>query len=311
MFIVIGSRALEMHGVDIGRKPRDLDLLGDRESVVKWMGSKYPGYEFTEETLLCPYGGKLHFFNKELDIHIELDCTDDVGHNKRLLEAIYYSGKFAHYSADDTYYAKPEWIRWFKESHKYKKDSPHFWKTRRDLELLRKYNLPKHSEALMKEREELTYTNKLPNLNQGSKTFFREEDGFYKYKHDDIHKAISVLPVPAYTLYMKNDSEVMCSKDKFFQQSETVRLLGVLEEAGVLCLERSLIPFNFEPHQDKAFMMALSKVCTSITGGWFREYAYDNVFKVLYLYDTIFRDVFVDKFKKALYNGDIANFKQE
>lgn len=309
MFIVIGSTALQMHGVDTGRLPKDLDILGDYDSVTWYLKDTYPQHEFSEERLKCTYGEKVHFYNKEMDLHIELDRIDDnIGHNNDVLLKII--GTDGWNSSNGIRYALPEWIRWFKESHKYKKDSPHFWKTRIDLVKLRKYDLPFNSEDLLKEREKLTYTNVLPNLKQRSNTFFREEESFYRYKHDDIHKAIAILPNPAYTYYMADNEEVMCSKDKFFDLPESVRLLGVLEEAGVLSLERSLIPFDFEPDQDYAFKMALSKVCTSITGGWFREYAYDNVFKVMYLYDKMFKDTYVSKFKEALSKGEIANFKE-
>src|SRR5690606_13337355 len=114
-------------------------------------------------------------------------------------------------------YASAEWLYFLKMSHRYKKDSPHFWKTRLDIEHMRMRNIqtPLDSEDLFKERERLTYTNKLPNLNQKSNTFFKKEDGFYVYDHDSIHEAVKILDRPAYQYYMKEGAEVMTSKEKF------------------------------------------------------------------------------------------------
>jgi hypothetical protein len=72
----------------------------------------------------------------------------------------------------------------------------------------------------------------------------------------------------------------------------------------VLALERAIIPNETEVN--KAFDIALEKVCTSITSGWFREYAYNNYFKVKELY----HDSFVDKFNSALMEGEIELFKE-
>ena len=127
----------------------------------------------------------------------------------------------------------------------------------------------------------------------------------YVYDHDTIHAAVKLLDRPAYTYYMQDGAEVNCDKIKFYEQPEIVRLCGVLEESYVLALERSVIPFKSDP--DKAFKMALQKVCTSITGGWFREYAWQNYDKVLELYHKSY----VDKFNVALSKGEILPFKSE
>ena len=104
--------------------------------------------------------------------------------------------------------------------------------------------------------------------------------------------------VPAYTKYMKDGAQVMTSKDKFFAANEFVRLLGVYEESCVLALERSQIPHDFKPSPRYSFELALMKVCTSITSGWFREYAWENYDKVLDLYNELGEDDYVQRFKR-------------
>jgi hypothetical protein len=124
--------------------------------------------------------------------------------------------------------------------------------------------------------------------------------------HDDIHEAVKHLDHPAYTYYMTSDEDVHCSKDRFFDLNEHTKLLGVLEEAYVLSLERSIIPFglqSFEQRQE-SFIYALEKVCTSITSGWFREYAWENYAKVRKLYSQ----EYVDRFYHSLAEGKVRNY---
>jgi hypothetical protein len=47
------------------------------------------------------------------------------------------------------------------------------------------------------------------------------------------------------------------------------------------------------------------KVCTSITSGWFREYAWENYHRVLQMYS----DDFVVQFKQGLAEGKVKPFK--
>ncbi|MCZ6924763.1 MAG: hypothetical protein O7D30_04935, partial [Rickettsia endosymbiont of Ixodes persulcatus] len=207
----------------------------------------------------------------------------------------------------------PEWLYFLKMSHRYKKDSPHFWKTRLDIEAMRQrgIGMPEGVEDLFKERERLTYTNKLPKLNQGSDTFFKKDDGFYVYDHDSLHVAVKLFDKPAYTYYMQEGAEVMTSREKFFACPLHIQLAGTYEESCVLALERSLVPFNFEPTPEKAFNMALSKVCTSITSGYFREFSWENCLKVMEIYRKIGTSDYVERFHSGMEKGLIKPFKGE
>lgn len=124
------------------------------------------------------------------------------------------------------------------------------------------------------------------------------------YDHDSIHDAMKHLRYPAYQYYKPAVAEVFCSQEMFNKQHIDVRLYGVLEEALVLALERSQIPFNYEPDPKKSFDIALNKVCTSITSGWFREFAWEHYDRVQEMYNSNY----VDRFKKALADGIIKPF---
>jgi hypothetical protein len=49
----------------------------------------------------------------------------------------------------------------------------------------------------------------------------------------------------------------------------------VKEEAMVIALERFLLP-KLSSDPSAAFMSALTRICTTLTKGWFREFSIDN-----------------------------------
>jgi hypothetical protein len=158
------------------------------------------------------------------------------------------------------------------------------------------------NEQIVKLREAESYNYAHPKLNVSSKDFFNGDGVNYVYDHDSIHEAVACGTRPAYKWYMKDGSEVMTSKEKFLACNEEVRLYGVYEESCVLALERSQIPHGLGkeggPSARWSFEMALMKVCTSITSGWFREYAWENYQKVLDLYNELGENDYIERFNK-------------
>lgn len=126
----------------------------------------------------------------------------------------------------------------------------------------------------------------LPNLNTDKKSFFK--DNFYIYDHDSIHEQIAIEDKPVYLLYMKDNEPVMTDKNKFYKLDRYHQLLGVVEEAMTLACERLLLMPDNQAQIDKqlktdnkdififSFMLCLKKVCTTITSGYFREFAHEN-----------------------------------
>lgn len=224
----------------------------------------------------------------------------------------------------DSPYASAEMLLALKLSHRYLRNSPHFLKTMRDIQFLRSAGVtlcPWLEGIWLPKREKETYVYDHPNLNVSKQDFFTDSVG-YTLDHDSIHLTQALIwktepipcpdgilgclvlhrkyvPTPAYTYYMKDGEEVSTSKEKFFGlREESWRLYGVYEEACVLALERSQVPHAMElidgvyrltgegPPARWSFMYALQKVCTSITSGWFREYAWENYDKVVSIYDS-------------------------
>lgn len=191
-----------------------------------------------------------------------------------------------------------------KMSHRFLKNSPHFLKTKQDIKTMRELgaSIPeKYREWLLK-REKTTYKYPHPKLNQTKSDFFDTTQGVkYVYDHDSIHQSVAQLDKPAYTFFKDDEKEVFCSKKKFFNLPIEIRLYSVLEECYVLALERSQIPFNgtgISPR--KSFLIALEKVCTSISSGWWREFAYNYYDEVLKLYDEKYVSDFWEDVDKGL-----------
>jgi hypothetical protein len=193
-----------------------------------------------------------------------------------------------------------------KMSHRYLKNSPHFLKTMADIQAMRAAGAkirPEHFEYF-KEREKATYNYGHPKLNVSKGDFFNGDGVEYVYDHDSIHLSVKHLERPAYTYFKPDQNDVYCDRAMFEAQSEDVRLYAVLEESYVLALERSQIPFKGQLAPKRSFDIALSKVCTSITSGWFREFAWENYDKVQSLYS----DDYVERFWKGVEAGTVIPY---
>ena len=210
----------------------------------------------------------------------------------------------------------PNVLYMLKMSHRYLKDSQHFLKTMRDIKIMREagFTITQDIHHYYRKRMAETYTYAHPKLAQSKEGFFdAEATGVkYTYDHDSIHEAVKWYYKPAYAFFKPKDSPVMCDKGMFFDAPINVRLQAVLEESYVLALERSLIPFPGKKTPKEAFDMALMKVCTSITSGWFREFAWTNYDAVQELYATrnTSEDNFVNLFEVGLQSGRVKPTKE-
>ena len=324
--LIVGSEALIKNNPDVssfGRIAKDMDYICTLEQYLDW-------YECNKNTIRfsMPVSGGKYFhaqdktgFNYEFEIAWEGTSAWDLLAAYNCLE-VGFDPEFAINS--DLYLIKM--------CHRFKKNSPHFKKTMEDILFLRgvlgevdcklwmEYN-----KTLVSKRESESYTYAHPKLNVSSKDFFNGDGVNYVYDHDSIHLAVALdsyvqwgqpcpdnkpgcmvahgkrVFSPAYTKYMKDGSEVMTSKDKFYSVDTKVRLYGVYEESCVLALERSQIPHGLGkdggPTPRWSFEKALEKVCTSITSGWFREYAWENYHKVMDLYEEMGEDDYVKRFE--------------
>jgi hypothetical protein len=198
-----------------------------------------------------------------------------------------------------------------KMSHRYLKNSPHFEKTRRDILQMRLMGAVIEYPAILKQREQETYDYKHPSLMRNKREFFDPNEGVkYVYEHDSIHLAMAVEPLtPAYTHFKHDQAEVMIDKQKWAAQPHIVQLYSVLEESYVLALERSQIPFRGQVDPARSFKIALQKVCTSISSGWWREFAYEHYDEVMDLFKMREAEKpYLQRFDEAVEAGVVQPF---
>lgn len=305
--IVIGSSALQFHlqndPIIKNLNLNDIDIIcyckNDAMLLIEKITQEWDSYNIETHEL------------------VKFDTTCLVLKGKRIYEIQYlnnpgsgtstemlFGKKFNIVSGDTYQYPSLSTLLELKWSHRFLRNSPHFYKTMQHIKFLIHRGVKIRDENFVEQREKETYNYTHPNLNVKSKDFFVSNVN-YVYDHDSIHLAVKHLSVPAYTLYMEDNAEVQCSREKFFSQPRAVQFMGVLEESYVLALERSQIPNNFEVDPKRSFMMALEKVCTSITSGWFREFAWTNYDIIAQMYS----DDYIQKFKTALEQGIVKPYK--
>ena len=110
--------------------------------------------------------------------------------------------------------------------------------------------------------------------------------------------------MPAYKYFAKDNDLIMSDKNKFLKASEEIRMFAAIEECSVLAIERFCLPNNDFSKAKYAWMMALAKVSTSITSGFFRQYVFDNIFQIVKNYP----EDFYLKFTKDLRNKNVKKY---
>lgn len=295
--LVVGSLAMQHHFPDAGIVPRDTDIIGTMDEFREWSRTFAKG-----DIILCkPMSADKMHVRDRAGHNYEFEIATAGSSSERLLD---------YFDLGQTY--APTWVLLFlKLSHRYRRNSPHFLKTMRDIQFLRAAGVTMGTELeeLLPLREKETYTYAHPKLDVSKQAFFDGDGVPYIYDHDSIHLTQALISNaycdqikhPAYTYYMKDGSEVMTCKHKFMMVPEHIRIYGVYEETCVLALERSQIPFadvENPPHPRKSFEYALMKVSTSITSGWFREFAWENYDRVMELYESLGERDYVDRFER-------------
>lgn len=292
--LIIGSQALAYHFPLAGIVPRDTDIICTLQEFRDYMTRFEKG-----DVILCKplSASKIHVRTKD-GWNYEFEIAE-AGNTAQWLLDYFDIGQ------DGSSIAPPHVLLALKLSHRYLRNSPHFLKTMRTIQFLRKQGVTLGAKLTdwLPIREAATYVYNHPKLNVSKDAFFDGDGVDYIYDHDTIHLTQALRwdmakATPAYTYYMKDGSDVMTSKEKFMSVSEKIRLYGVYEETCVLALERSQIPFKGDdaPSPRKSFEYALMKVCTSITSGWFREYAWENYDKVIDLYNELGDDDYIKRF---------------
>jgi hypothetical protein len=296
--ILVGSRATEIRAPQLlQRAPLDTDFLCSEEDYFKFCEKMGISEEFVQtvgNSRVVKVGNSIF----EFSICAPGDSTEQI------IEWVEkdqnsISASFGKIPTLDVLFL-------LKSSHRFRKDSPHFWKTAADYHKMKiaGAKIPDELLHVHKLREKETYTNKHPSLMKKKEDFFSSDGVKYVYDHDSIHMAVKLYDRPAYTYFAKDGHEVMSDKEKFFAAPYEIKLASVIEETTVLAIERSLVPHPGVLTHHAAWMMSLSKVCSSITSGWWREWAYQNIFSAAKNYPANYHE----KFQIGLANGVVKPY---
>jgi len=299
--ILIGSRALYLRCAQaLMRKPLDFDFVATMNEAQSWIEKNASKIGMTK-TYSEKNGKKLI---AEGSTNVEFDIVQPGNSNEMLVQLV--EGDKESIETPFGWVPTLDMLFTIKSSHKYLKNSPHFWKTVADYHIMKRLGAkvrPEY-ESFLKLRESETYTYTHPKLNQGKDTFFADDNISYVWDHDTIHESVARFDRPAYTYYMKDGEQVMTSKEKFFACPREIQLAGVVEEAAVLAIERSLVPHPGVWTPEYAWKFALAKVCSSITSGWFREFGYDNLPEIVKMFPT----GYWEKFQEDCEAGKVKPF---
>jgi hypothetical protein len=291
--LIIGSQALKIVAPKIlDREPSDYDLVMSMEEFKKFIEKR------KSEINEIRYTDGLHYTlflkdHKPIEIEIAVpSLSSGLLVDRFKNKTVGILGEVFAIPDLNTLYE-------LKLSHRYLKNSPHFLKTMNDIHKMRSLSACVENTDWLKQREKETYAYTHPKLNQDKKDFFSGDGLEYVYDHDTIHLSVKHLDQPAYTYFKEPNKEVMCSRRLFEAAPKETQLYSVLEEAYVLALERSQIPYKDKISPKKSFEIALMKVCTSITSGWWREFAWEHYYDAVSMYS----DAYVDKFWAGVKSG--------
>lgn len=298
--MLYGSRAIQHWFPDFYREPLDFDYMitKDFETIQR---QHLESQDLHIEDL--PHG----FYIRDNGVIIEYKLASTI--EEELMDLIKCDPK-TDIRNEGRFIPSAEVLLAMKMTHRFKKNTPHFMKTMRDIYFLRRKRVglpdPELYGDIFQRLEKYTLSYGKPSLDQKKNEFFKMSDQErygHNYEHDDLHVAVALFDKPAYTYYMQEDHPVMCDQDKWDSCSEAIKIAGVYEETAVLALERSLISNEFKHDPERIFRISLEKVCTGITSGWFREYAWENYLTVYGLAKQLGFDRMQKCFEKGLENG--------
>lgn len=301
--IIIGSRAMKLERVT---QKTDYDVMMTLEEFYKWVEEyeKYivlmvPRSETKYKVLVEKDGLKVQY---EVELGIDGTSTKLLLDNQENISIGYVSGFFGEQFHKPT----KAWHMTTKRSHliypiNFEKHIEDYHILKRsidgkfiygceDKELLEKYYKLRCEEAAER------YKQRTPKLNVATEDFFSSKLPVPNYfVHDHIHESMTHHDRPIFTMMQKDSSKAWCEKDMFFELSYEYQVQCVQEEAYVIALERYIIPQYGDNCNDffDCYKRAVKRICTTLTSGWFREFAIENYPQVIENYNPEFVNKFI------------------
>lgn len=299
--IVIGSRAMNKR-IELSRVGlnTDFDVLMTIEEFIKWkddnskfIHSLFPRSANKYKAIMNTGVGMIQY---EIEIGFSGSSKLLLDNRDRVCEGFIY-GKFG----EKLHVLSLKYLLLTKRSHLIY--PIHFEKNINDYHEM-KFHLGNFElDLLMQEYFELRkketaerVKQRTPNLNVTTEDFFSSKLPVPNYfVHDDIHEVMAHHDRPIFTMMQKDSSKAWCEKDMFFDLPHEYQVQCVQEEAYVIALERYIIPqhgSNVDDHLD-CYKRAVKRICTTLTSGWFREFAIENYDLVMERYNEFFVHKFI------------------
>lgn len=292
--LIIGSRALQYHAQERGvpfRSPGDTDVL--------CTAGEMRGYATDFDANLTQVSDNHFLMETAKGRHMEFEVADESGAGSTNAYL-----KWCGDRCNRLQIAPLEILCSIKKSHLYL--SKKKWKQHLlDYHLMKSWGYANTLPEITKMRRAEYAAIKTPSLNKTAEEFFDDHVSNKTFIHDEIHAVMAHREKPMFE-YIKVDTDlVKCSKEKFFALSPQDQMRCVLEEAYVIALERAIIPMLFDGKKlapaESALDWALFRICTTLTSGWFREFAAENYPAIKAATDT----QYVQKFLNAVDTGKI------
>lgn len=318
--IIIGSKALlfrlpKTEEVIKRMEKADYDVMMTFNEFIMWselndkyIKSSHPSQENKYRVVVVKDGvRKVYEIEVGVDVESMSTSTELLLHykNKPLVTDNIVEGFLG-----ETYRTlKPEYLMLTKRSHLMY--PVHFEKNMDDYQLLKnmlgdfeKDELMEKYYTLRLNEAKARYKQRTPNLNVTTEDFFSSKLNVPNYfVHDDIHEVMAHHDRPVFTMMQRDPSKAWCEKDMFFALPFEYQVQAVQEEAYVIALERYIIPQYGDDWNNyfESYKKALKRICTSLTSGWFRDFAIENYDKAVEWYNPNF----VKKFKDAVDSGRV------
>lgn len=327
--LLIGSRATQYVCLK-ARHANDWDFIVTPKELATWIKDRVANivkHRLREDE-------KKVFVHLKTGEHIEFELAHPGSSGEMFLNCGAVSGLVVRNSNLGSFYvASPTALYLIKKSHV--KHPIRWFKTIEDYHFLKGWtrSLLSDSEvkAFEKRSEEVNNRasrKKKVNLNMSNEDFFKKSSGKVRriYEHDDLHLVTSYYEIPLYQQLKHDKTKAKLEKDLWDKLDYKDQLKVVREECYAIALERTLIPM-LEPNgclneykEDKdfldhsltkdcevaAFEDALMRICTTLTKGWFQNFAIEN-YPVIKDYDREFLGVFLT----AVKNGSIRRIEDE
>lgn len=282
--LLVGSRAIKYHRPDF-RDPQDWDLIGSSSEIFEWYEDHLP-----EIASFLPNDRGSKFHCKLLSgTRVELEVSEEVESSRLLTRLPSETASINLGVLDESEVQIPSLstLLLLKRSHLI--FPAHWWKNIQDYHWLKTRVPPDFTENQLHffrtRRKEVEHrSSKRVNLNMSNDDFFKKSQSSVGriYDHDSIHTAVSFYGEPLHNRMRPDPLKAATSHRLFRLMSHLDQVRAVQEEAMVIALERILIPalqssaILAADVVENAYRWAVMRISTTLTAGWFREFAIEH-----------------------------------